>query len=124
MEVPPELVTYVDKVARHAYWVIDSDIEEILGAGYSEDVVFEITLSAALGAGMGRLERGLSALKRKSQSSIAATELGEWREDLPQITSARSGALDYPDSKSVYSAKSAVEILQGKKIFKDCSKCG
>ncbi len=55
VEVPPELVTYVDKVARHAYRVIDSDIEEILGAGYSEDVVFEITLSAALGAGMGRL---------------------------------------------------------------------
>ena len=62
--------TYIDKVARYAYRVIDSDIEEILGAGYSEDVVFEITLSAALGAGMGRLERGLSARALGTESAL------------------------------------------------------
>jgi hypothetical protein len=32
-------------------------------AGYSEDAIFEITVSAALGAGMIRLERGLAAMK-------------------------------------------------------------
>ena len=62
-EVPSELESYVDKVARHAYRVTDDDIEELRSADYSEDAIFEITLCAALGAGIGRLERGLAALK-------------------------------------------------------------
>lgn len=62
-EIPEALRAYVDKVARHAYKVTDRDIEELKAAGYSEDAIFEITLSAALGAGMSRLERGLAALR-------------------------------------------------------------
>ena len=61
--VPPELFSFVKKVALHAYKTTDEDIETLLKAGYSEDAIFEITLSAALGAGMARLERGLAALK-------------------------------------------------------------
>ncbi len=61
--VPQELEAYVDKVANHAYKVTDEDINGLLKTGYSEDAVFEITLSAALGAGVSRLNRGLSALK-------------------------------------------------------------
>src|SRR5215472_16434265 len=59
-KLPTELVTYVTKVARHAYKTTDEDIKALRQAGYSEDAIFEITLSAALGAGMARLERGLS----------------------------------------------------------------
>lgn len=62
-EIPEALRVYVDKVARHAYQVTDRDVEELKAAGYSEDAIFEITLSAALGAGMSRLERGLAALR-------------------------------------------------------------
>ncbi len=62
-EVPPELAAYVKKVALHAYKTTDEDIEALRNARFSEDAIFEITLSAALGAGMGRLERGLAALK-------------------------------------------------------------
>jgi alkylhydroperoxidase family enzyme len=62
-EVSANLITYVDKVALHAYKTTDADIEKLLQAGYSEDAIFEITLSAALGAGLARLERGLAALK-------------------------------------------------------------
>lgn len=62
-EIPEALRVYVDKVARHAYKVTDRDVEELKAAGYSEDAIFEITLSAALGAGMSRLERGLAALR-------------------------------------------------------------
>ncbi len=68
-KVPSELETYVDKVAKHAYRVVDNDIEELGKAGYSEDAIFEITLSAALGAGIGRLERGLAALKGASSAT-------------------------------------------------------
>ena len=62
-EIPEALRGYVDKVARHAYKVTDRDVEELKAAGYSEDAIFEITLSAALGAGVSRLERGLAALR-------------------------------------------------------------
>ena len=61
-EVPTELAAYVDKVALYAYKTTDDDIQALIAAGYSEDAIFEITLSAALGAGMARLERGRAAL--------------------------------------------------------------
>ena len=62
-KLPAELDTYVTKVALHAYKTTDEDIKALRQAGYSEDAIFEITLSAALGAGMARLERGLAVLK-------------------------------------------------------------
>jgi alkylhydroperoxidase family enzyme len=62
-EVPDALVTYIDKVARHAYRVTDEDTAALRNAGYSEDAIFELTVSAALGSGLGRLERGLAALR-------------------------------------------------------------
>ena len=52
----------VEKVARHAYLVTYADVAALRDGGYSEDAIFEITLSAALGAGMARLERGFAAL--------------------------------------------------------------
>ncbi len=61
--VPQELVPYLKKVALHAYRTTDNDIEALRRVGYSEDEIFELTLSAALGAGMARLECGLAALK-------------------------------------------------------------
>jgi alkylhydroperoxidase family enzyme len=68
-QVPPELVTYVKKVALNAYKTTEEDIEALRRTGYDEDAIFEITLSAALGAGMTRLERGLAALKGDTDAS-------------------------------------------------------
>ena len=62
-QLPPEVERYLSKVALHAYKVTDGDIEALRIAGYNEDAIFELTLSAALGAGMARLEQGLAALK-------------------------------------------------------------
>jgi hypothetical protein len=70
-QVPPALVAYVKKVALYAYKTTEEDIEALRRAGYSEDAIFEITLSAALGAGMTRLERGLVALKGDTHASQA-----------------------------------------------------
>src|SRR5262245_9172509 len=55
-EVPPALKPYVEKVARFAYKVTDQDIQALRQKGHSEDAIFEITISAALGAGLARLE--------------------------------------------------------------------
>ncbi len=61
--IPPILAPYVDKVARHAYQVTDEDLAALAAAGLSEDAVFEVTVAAATGAGLARLERGLAALR-------------------------------------------------------------
>ena len=66
-EIPASLQAYLEKVARHAYRVTDEDIQSLLQAGYSEEEIFEITVSVALGAGMGRLERGLAALQERRE---------------------------------------------------------
>jgi hypothetical protein len=61
--VPPDISVLVDKIARRAHTVTDADVLAVRQAGYSEDAVFEIAAAAALGAALGRLERGLAALK-------------------------------------------------------------
>jgi hypothetical protein len=62
-DIPARLQAYLEKVVRHAYKVTDEEFQSLLESGYSEEAIFEITVSAALGAGMGRLERGLAALQ-------------------------------------------------------------
>jgi alkylhydroperoxidase family enzyme len=62
-ELAAEVSSYVDKIALHAYRITDADIDAIRKAGFPEDAIFEITLSAALGAGIARLEHGLQAVK-------------------------------------------------------------
>jgi alkylhydroperoxidase family enzyme len=61
-EAPPEFAPYLDKVRRNAYKVTDEDIRALRDAGYSEDVIFEQTLSVAVATGLERLEVGLEAL--------------------------------------------------------------
>ena len=62
-ELPANLVDYVRKVALNAYETTDADLAGLRASGYSDDEIFEITLCASLGAGLGRMERGLSVLK-------------------------------------------------------------
>jgi alkylhydroperoxidase family enzyme len=62
-DVPEALTHYVDTVARHAYKVTDADVAKLKQAGQSDDALFEITVVAAVGAAMHRLERGLAALE-------------------------------------------------------------
>ena len=61
--IPSELEGYVHKVALFAYKVTDEDVEALKARGYSEDEIFEITIAAAFGAGLARMERGLGVLK-------------------------------------------------------------
>lgn len=61
--LPVALENYVRKVVLHAYRITDEDVDSLRAAGYSEEAIFELTISAALGAGMARIQRGLAALK-------------------------------------------------------------
>ena len=60
---PPELARYLEKVRLHAYRVTDGDVEELTAAGFSEDEIFEHTVSAAAGAGLDRREAALATLR-------------------------------------------------------------
>lgn len=64
-ELPEPLAGFVDKVTRHAYKVWEGDIERLQEAGYSEDAIFEVIVATAVGAGLSRLDIGLTALGRR-----------------------------------------------------------
>jgi alkylhydroperoxidase family enzyme len=59
---PPEFAAYLDKVRNRAYKVTDADIQALKDAGYSDDEIFEQTVSAAVAAGLHRLDKGLACL--------------------------------------------------------------
>lgn len=63
--LPEDLRGYVDKVARHAYQVTDEEVAALKREGYGDDQLFEITVSAAVGAALQRLDVGLAALRGK-----------------------------------------------------------
>ena len=58
---PSDLEGLIDKIHRHAYKVTDEDIAAAQ-AGYGDDKMFEIIVSAALGASNQKLQAGLKAL--------------------------------------------------------------
>ena len=60
--VPADLEPLIDKIHRHAYKVTDDDVAR-LQTKYGDDQMFEIVVSAALGASRKRLLAGLMALE-------------------------------------------------------------
>jgi alkylhydroperoxidase family enzyme len=63
--VDPAVAHYLEVVRRHAYRVTDEDVERLRDAGLDDDAIFELTVAAALGAGVERLRMGLSLLGRE-----------------------------------------------------------
>jgi alkylhydroperoxidase family enzyme len=61
--IPGVLGSYVKKVAHNAYDVTNDDILWLRKNGYTEDQIFEATVSAALGTGLLRIDSGLKALQ-------------------------------------------------------------
>jgi alkylhydroperoxidase family enzyme len=60
---PPEMAAYLQKVRTGAYRVTDADVQALKDAGFSEDEIFEQTVSAAVAAGLERLDAGLAVLR-------------------------------------------------------------
>lgn len=57
------LRAYLDKVAHAPYTITDEQFEALRGSDVSDDELFELTVAAALGAGLARYERGMAALR-------------------------------------------------------------
>jgi alkylhydroperoxidase family enzyme len=49
-------------VRRNAYAVTDEDVRALKEAGYSDDAIFEQTVSVAVAAGLQRLDAALEVL--------------------------------------------------------------
>ena len=60
--VSEDLRTLVEKIHRHAYKVTDEDLAA-LQSKYGDDRLFEIVVSASVGASKQRLDAGLRALE-------------------------------------------------------------
>ena len=54
---PEAMEGYLRKVHERAYTVTDADVDALRAAGFSEDVIFEQTVAAAIGEGLRRLDR-------------------------------------------------------------------
>lgn len=81
------LGTYVQKVAQNAFMLNDDDIAELHRAHYTDDQIFEATISAALGAGLFRLDCVLNAL---CSSRPSAFGYSDWSIEEPLVETAIS----------------------------------
>ena len=59
---PAAMEPYLEKVRRAATLVTDEDVEALRAAGFSEDEIFEQTVSAAVSEGLARLDAALEVV--------------------------------------------------------------
>ena len=72
--IASDLIPYLNTVVLHAYKVTDATIEQLKANGHSEDEIYEITISAALGAGLARYEKGMELLNNSQTQTIKVPE--------------------------------------------------
>jgi alkylhydroperoxidase family enzyme len=65
-QVPEALREFIVKIAEQPWTVNDEDFAQLRAAGYSDGQLYEVTLAAALGAGLQRFDAGLRALDEAS----------------------------------------------------------
>jgi alkylhydroperoxidase family enzyme len=60
-ELPEPLGSYAAKVRDQSYRITDSDFAALTAAGLSDDAIFEVTIAAAVGTALRRLDAGMRA---------------------------------------------------------------
>ena len=73
--LPGLLREFVTKVAERAYTVTDADFASLKEQGYTEDEIYEITVSAAFGGAVGRFERALEVIREAEEQRCLSSEL-------------------------------------------------
>jgi alkylhydroperoxidase family enzyme len=56
------LASYVDKLARHAYRIVDDDVAALRRAGHLDEAIFEVTIVGAFTAALIGVEQLLAAM--------------------------------------------------------------
>ena len=59
---PAAMEAYLRKVHERAYTVVDGDVEALKAEGFTEDEIFEQTVSAAIAEGLRRLDRAAEVI--------------------------------------------------------------
>jgi hypothetical protein len=67
-DVPAPVRALVEKVAKHAYKVVDEDIAAAKAQGMTEDELFELVVCAAIGQASRQYEGALAALAKATES--------------------------------------------------------
>jgi hypothetical protein len=57
------LGSYAASVRDRSYRITDTDLAGLTAAGLSDDAIFEITIAAAVGAALQRLDAGMRAIR-------------------------------------------------------------
>jgi hypothetical protein len=68
-QLPPPLQDYAVKVRDSAWRITDADIAALIGAGRSEDEIFEVTVAAAVGAALRSLASGIDLLQERPEDA-------------------------------------------------------
>ena len=64
-ELPERLSAYLAAVREESYRITEGHIDALKASGESEEEIFEVTVAAALGASLRRLDAGLRAIRRE-----------------------------------------------------------
>jgi hypothetical protein len=64
-ELPEPIGSYAARVRDQSYRITDTDFAGLTRAGLSDDDIFEITIAAAVGAALRRLDAGMRAISGK-----------------------------------------------------------
>jgi hypothetical protein len=59
---PSDLETYLKKLSLYAYRITDEDFDTLRDAGYSDEMLYEITIVGSIGAALVGLEKLYEAL--------------------------------------------------------------
>lgn len=62
-ELSAELASFLTRVREASYRLTDADVAGLRAAGHTEEELFELTIAAALGAALHRLDVGLDAMR-------------------------------------------------------------
>ena len=62
-ELPSVVASYATLVRDQSYRITDTDLARLSAAGLSDDDIFEVTVAAAVGAALRRLDAGIRAVR-------------------------------------------------------------
>jgi hypothetical protein len=62
-QLPDPTGSYAEMVRDRSYRITDTDLARLTAAGLSDDAIFEITIAAAVGAAMQRLDAGMHGVR-------------------------------------------------------------
>ncbi len=62
-ELTVELASFLTTVRDASYRLADADVAGLQAAGHTDEEIFELTIAAALGAALHRLDVGLDAIR-------------------------------------------------------------